>query len=202
MDELVMTHRPDLWTKHQFRPKWGRKKRELRKNFEGQLLWFRWRQKNPHASCLTCAHREEYRASKTGYACGLEFESGGWFTPVRDDFVCGNFKASAASQADPTNQTKQREREMSDNDPKYDFRNGGIINEASGERIPDDEPCMVFRARDKYAWFVITYYLRSLINADADADHIAAVTERSVAFGNFRADYPDRMKTPDTESSA
>jgi len=91
MDELVMTHRPDLWTKHQFRPKWGRKKRKLRKSFEGQVMWFRWKQKNPHASCRTCAHREEYSASETGYACGLGFEGGGWFTPARDDFVCANF---------------------------------------------------------------------------------------------------------------
>ena len=44
---------------------------------------------------------------------------------------------------------------MSINDPKYNFADNCIYNVASGEMIPEDEPCMVFRARDKYAWFVI-----------------------------------------------
>jgi len=93
---------------------------------------------------------------------------------------------------------------MSNNDPKYDFHAGGIINEASQERIPDDEPVMVFRARDLYAFDAINEYLNVLKKAKhegahIDDAHIEAVQGRLEAFAVFRAANPRRMKTPDTE---
>jgi hypothetical protein len=41
LDKLVMTHRPELWMKHQFCHKWRRKKRKLRKSFVNRLNAFR-----------------------------------------------------------------------------------------------------------------------------------------------------------------
>jgi hypothetical protein len=48
-------------------------------------------------------------------------------------------------------------------EPKYDVTpEGRIINRASGEIIPDDEPIFIFRARDTYALSVLLYYAQSL----------------------------------------
>ena len=90
---------------------------------------------------------------------------------------------------------------MSENDPKYRFENGKIINEASGEAIPDDEPCMVFRARDIWARYAIGQYLDDIIVGigPEDTPHVTAVKERLSAFRRFSHDHPERMKEPDTD---
>ncbi|MEL6859323.1 MAG: hypothetical protein AAFO74_13130 [Pseudomonadota bacterium] len=92
---------------------------------------------------------------------------------------------------------------MSKNDPKYNFIGGSIINEASGQPIPEDEPCMVFRARDIWAVYAIESYLSDVEVGigEEDTAHVTAVKERIAAFRQFAKDHPDRMKEPDTESS-
>lgn len=90
---------------------------------------------------------------------------------------------------------------MSINDPKYNFADNCIYNAASGEMIPEDEPVMVFRARDVHALHVINHYLFLLSEAEGDDDHILAVLKRKNAFFDFRARHADRMKEPDTEPS-
>ena len=45
LNELVMTHWPDQWVRHQFRHKWRRKKRKLRKAFVARLTEYRAEQK-------------------------------------------------------------------------------------------------------------------------------------------------------------
>jgi len=90
---------------------------------------------------------------------------------------------------------------MSKNDPKYNFIGGHIINEASGLPVPDDEPCMVFRARDIWAVHAIESYLSDieLGIGEKDTPHVTAVKERIEAFRRFARDNRDRMKEPDTE---
>lgn len=87
---------------------------------------------------------------------------------------------------------------MSEQEPKYDFRDGHVFNRASGEMIPEDEPVMVFRARDIHALAVIEFY-RVLLN---DQEHQEAVLRRRYDFSNFRRRHPDRMKEPDTDLGA
>ncbi|WP_084398328.1 hypothetical protein [Henriciella aquimarina] len=88
---------------------------------------------------------------------------------------------------------------MSINDPKYSFSQDRITNVASGEVVPEDEPCMVFRARDRHAISVIKHYISQLIeDPDVPSEHLNAVLGRLDAFREFRADHPQRMKAPDT----
>lgn len=83
-------------------------------------------------------------------------------------------------------------------DPKYDFQNGRVINRASGEAIPEDEPVFVFRARDVHAADAIfDYYIR----IEGGTAHEDAVLQRHIDFKDFAKEHPDRMKDPDTEPS-
>ncbi len=80
-------------------------------------------------------------------------------------------------------------------EPKYTTdENGRIVNRKSGERIPDDEPVMIFRARDVHAAAAILHYA-SLCQ---DADHRDIVRQRADDFRAFASAHPDRMKEPDS----
>lgn len=80
-------------------------------------------------------------------------------------------------------------------EPKYRFEDGRVVNRASGEAIPLDEPVMVFRARDRRAEAAIRYYA----SLCADEQHVAIVEGRAEQFRVFSEIHPSRMKEPDTE---
>ena len=77
-------------------------------------------------------------------------------------------------------------------DKKFRFENGQFFNRVSGEAIPDDEPVIIFRARDWHALSVLNYY-HSLV---ADDHHAQGVMERIDEFREFRKAHPERMKEP------
>lgn len=62
-----------------------------------------------------------------------------------------------------------------------------------------DEPCIVFRAKDKHAMTLLDFYLEELCGNDPDItdEFIAAVEERVQHFRSWQAANPDRVKTPD-----
>lgn len=81
-------------------------------------------------------------------------------------------------------------------EPKYNVDSiGRIVNRHSGETIPDDEPVMIFRARDKNAALMIAYYAKLC----SDPEHKAVVKERLHDFVDFSHANPERMKEPDTD---
>lgn len=83
-------------------------------------------------------------------------------------------------------------------EPKYTIRNGRIVNRASGEPIPDDEPVFIFRARDKLAvGALLAYSMKGLTG-----NHYAAVRKRVKHFRAFASRHPERMKIPDTALAA
>lgn len=81
-------------------------------------------------------------------------------------------------------------------EPKYDAVDGRIVNRASGEAIPDDEPVFIFRARDRHALEAIRRYSYTV----SDPAHRDAIRLRMRDFENFWDDHPERMKEPDTAS--
>lgn len=79
-------------------------------------------------------------------------------------------------------------------EPKYTVNAHAIVNRASGEEIPADEPVFIFRARDKLAVRALEdYALRC-----SDGQHYAAVRKRIKHFRAFASRHQDRMKLPDT----
>lgn len=82
---------------------------------------------------------------------------------------------------------------MSDQDPKFEFKEGQLVSRDSGP-VPKDEPVFILRARDSRAVAAMAYY-QSICR---DADHQAAVGKRIEDFERFERENPDRMKEPDT----
>lgn len=85
------------------------------------------------------------------------------------------------------------------NDPKY--VTGPIVNSATGEAIPADEPVFLFRARDEQALKVLEFYWELIVESQdpADVEHAEAVRRRIEDFYAFKETYPERMKRPDTD---
>jgi hypothetical protein len=81
-------------------------------------------------------------------------------------------------------------------EPKYtaSSKTGRLVNRSTGIAIPDDEPVMVFRAKDKHAIGALMYYLQLCDNPD----HRAVVKSRIQDFQAFAAANPERMKEPDS----
>lgn len=79
-------------------------------------------------------------------------------------------------------------------DPKYGIKDNRIVNMATGEPIPLDEPIFIMRAKDSNAAHGISLY------ADLchDPNHLEAVYARCEEFVNFRENHPGRMREPDT----
>jgi hypothetical protein len=83
-------------------------------------------------------------------------------------------------------------------EPKYDVRDGRIVNRRTGQPILDDEPIFVFRAKDRRALTALTAYYAAITNPE----HAKAVAVRIESFKAFAAAHPERMREPDTDPSA
>jgi hypothetical protein len=77
-------------------------------------------------------------------------------------------------------------------DRKFKFEDGRFVNRVSGEAIPDDEPVILFRARDRHALAVLRHY-QLLVS---DAHHWRAVQDRIDEFSAYREGHPERLKEP------
>ncbi|HWT40096.1 MAG TPA: hypothetical protein VN081_02390 [Dongiaceae bacterium] len=77
-------------------------------------------------------------------------------------------------------------------DRKFAFRNGQFVNRVSGEPIPNDEPIIIFRARDRHAEHVLREYL----SMATDEHHREAIRDRMSEFAAYRAAHPERIKEP------
>jgi hypothetical protein len=80
-------------------------------------------------------------------------------------------------------------------EPKYTVdADGRIVNRASGEAIPDDEPVFIFRARDWFALAALHHY----VDLCGITSHRRAVEVRIQDFARFKMAHPERMKEPDS----
>lgn len=79
-------------------------------------------------------------------------------------------------------------------EPKYTVDGDSIVNRASCQSIPADEPVFIMRARDKFAAGAIYNYALDC----PPGPHREAVLKRFDDFSSFAKQHPARMKTPDT----
>ncbi len=66
-------------------------------------------------------------------------------------------------------------------DRKFKFEDGRFVNRVSGEAIPDDEPVIIFRARDWRALPVLNFYL----SICEDEHHRQAIQDRIDEFAAY-----------------
>lgn len=80
-------------------------------------------------------------------------------------------------------------------DSPYTIRDGRIIDRATGEAIPDDEPIFILRAKDRRALTaLIAYY------AAHQPGRAKAIEARIEEFKAFARAHPQRMQEPDAEA--
>ena len=81
-------------------------------------------------------------------------------------------------------------------DPKYHIESEQIIKTATGEPVPDDEPLILFRAKDRLALPALGIY-KILCQVDHCTEpQIQGVNEIINAFLDFSIKHPERMKQP------
>ena len=81
-------------------------------------------------------------------------------------------------------------------DPKYHIESEKIIKTSNGEEVPDDEPLILFRARDNLAIDMLCEYRQTCIEAGCTKHQIKAVGDRLAEFERFAKEHPERMKQP------
>jgi len=79
-------------------------------------------------------------------------------------------------------------------DPKYGIENNRLVNMATGEPIPAEEPVFLFRAKDLKAAGALRRYAELCENPE----QARIVVGRAEQFEGFAKANPGRMKEPDT----
>ncbi len=80
-------------------------------------------------------------------------------------------------------------------DGKFSTDGTGLFNTVSGERIPDDEPLFILRARDHHALAAIHAY-QGVCEPECNGLHLAGIQQVREKFCRFAAEHPERMKQP------
>lgn len=84
-------------------------------------------------------------------------------------------------------------------EPKYSVNERGrLYNLVTGVAIPDEEPVMVFRAKDTIALEALRAYRAALIGGDVDPAHLQLVETRIRDFEAFAVGFPHRMRAPNS----
>lgn len=81
----------------------------------------------------------------------------------------------------------------------YDRKYGKVTTEHGN--IPDDEPVIVFRARDVRTRGVLAHYLKLCEQGGSPVRHLRLVAEQLARFTRWQEENPDRVKEPDSERS-
>lgn len=81
----------------------------------------------------------------------------------------------------------------------YDGKYGKVTTEFGA--IPDDEPVIVFRARDITTAKLLPYYALLVMKAGSPLRHLSLVWDAHRRFNEWREKNPDKVRVPDSERS-
>lgn len=81
----------------------------------------------------------------------------------------------------------------------YDRKYGRVITEHGD--IPDDEPVIVFRARDKTVPHLLAYYLMLCTSAGSPQRHLEIIRNTHRLFTEWQDQYETKVRVPDSERS-
>ena len=79
-------------------------------------------------------------------------------------------------------------------------RKYGVVETEHGD-IPDDEPVIVFRARDRLLPALLTHYQRMCRVAGSPERHLQLISESLLNVHSWQRANPTRVRTPDSERS-
>ena len=81
----------------------------------------------------------------------------------------------------------------------YDGKYGRVTTEHGD--IPDDEPVIVFRARDKVTINMLAHYHQVCMMSGSPMRHLRLIAETFFRFRKWQQDNPEQVKVPDSERS-
>lgn len=81
----------------------------------------------------------------------------------------------------------------------YDGKYGRVTTEHGN--IPDDEPVILFRARDIRTRGVLAHYLKLCDKGNSPVRHLRLVAETLARFIAWQEQNPDKVRVPDSERS-
>lgn len=81
---------------------------------------------------------------------------------------------------------------------KYQVK-GAIINVQSGLPIPEEEPIFILRAQDMAAMPTLEAYRKFVGELPGTEEHLKSLELLIGQFRQYVWDFPDRIKTPDTQ---
>lgn len=81
----------------------------------------------------------------------------------------------------------------------FDRKYGKVTTEHGD--IPDDEPVVVFRARDVQTPSVLRQYLHFCGEGGSPQRHLTLIEESITLFEKWQENNPDKVKIPDSERS-
>lgn len=89
-------------------------------------------------------------------------------------------------------------------DPKYHVRlsTGEIVKTSNGVVVPEDEPVILFRARDRMALPALLAYRRLCLDDGCNEHQIESIGERIRAFDTYAGTHPETMKQPGSTRGA
>jgi hypothetical protein len=67
--------------------------------------------------------------------------------------------------------------------------------------IPDDEPVIVFRARDEKTCPLISHYYNQCLDGGSPGRHLELIEATYTRFADWQEANPDKVRTPDSERS-
>lgn len=81
----------------------------------------------------------------------------------------------------------------------YDGKYGTVTTEFGD--IPDDEPVIVFRARDKITLSLIKWYRYRCVQSGSPDRHLGIIDATAERFRNWQEANPGKVRYPDSERS-
>ena len=82
-------------------------------------------------------------------------------------------------------------------DSKYKIDANGNLVKMDGTPIPDDEPLILFRAKDKLTPQLIENYKKLCQEADCPPQQVSSLDQLIQQFKDWQAANPDKVRIPD-----
>lgn len=81
----------------------------------------------------------------------------------------------------------------------YDGKYGKVTTEHGD--IPDDEPVIVFRGRDRIVPAMLRFYLEMCESNGSPPRHLSLIQRSAAEIVRWQNEHPEQVRTPDSERS-
>ena len=77
------------------------------------------------------------------------------------------------------------------------YQTTGDLTKLDGTPVPDDEPLILFRAKDKLLVQLLEFYMKLCGDGGSPESQLSLLKQRIDLIKSWQADHPDKLKIPD-----